>query len=312
MIADSENDNLQQDGKDNLYKSATDTSSGKRKSKKGFDDSERLTLRIDALEAEKYQAKKTKQSTNNLPKNMRKIKTKVRQLEEDDEEDEDLMDHDAIRSLRQLQINQNDASNADSSLINALFDNERRQIMQNTNIEISRHQENAGRQNALEQADTLLRKADMKRMNTKEFMEEMKEAIYNPSKLRREALQDQIAKQMGIEGKIEKRSEGVVLEGIKKVKELSNNKQVPQLKMNDVEKIGTQKMNQNETAELILKKSGQTSRLEEIKRDTGIKKTTAKSTDDKEKSPQKSGKKSYSAQMKELLKESLKKNNKTR
>ncbi|MBQ9270848.1 MAG: hypothetical protein IJ218_01095 [Alphaproteobacteria bacterium] len=312
MIADSENDNLQQDGKDNLYKSATDTSSGKRKSKKGFDDSERLTLRIDALEAEKYQAKKTKQSTNNLPKNMRKIKTKVRQLEEDDEEDEDLMDHDAIRSLRQLQINQNDASNADSSLINALFDNERRQIMQNTNIEISRHQENAGRQNALEQADTMLRKADMKRMNTKEFMEEMKEAIYNPSKLRREALQDQIAKQMGIEGKIEKRSEGVVLEGIKKVKELSNNKQVPQLKMNDVEKIGTQKMNQNETAELILKKSGQTSRLEEIKRDTGIKKTTAKSTDDKEKSHQKSGKKSYSAQMKELLKESLKKNNKTR
>ncbi|MBR6356080.1 MAG: hypothetical protein IKR92_04415 [Alphaproteobacteria bacterium] len=292
-------------------KNETPTGTQKPKAKKGFEESERLSLRIDALEAEKYQSKKNKKSSNTLPKNVKKTKTKVRQLEEDDDEDEDLMDHDAIRSLHQLQINQNDASNSDSSLINALFENERRQIMQNTNIEITRHQENAGRHNALEQADTLLRKADMHRMNTQEFMNEMKDAIYNPSKLRREALQDQIAKQMGIEGKIERRSEGNVIEGVKKVKELSGNRQVSQIKMKDVEKVGKENMNQNQTAELILQKSGQTSRLAEIKRDSSIKKTAEKTPDNKEQQKKPNGK-SYSAQMKDLLKESLKKNNKAR
>ena len=98
--------------------------------KKGFDDNERLTLRIDAQEAEKYQAKKNKKSKN-MPKNAKKIKTKVRQLDDEDEdEDDDLMDHDAIRSLNQLhrmQINRQDSTNSDSSLINALEAAERRQ-----------------------------------------------------------------------------------------------------------------------------------------------------------------------------------------
>lgn len=280
------------------------------KTKKSFDDSERLTLRIDAMEADKYQAKKNKNSSNSLPKNIKKKKTKVRQLEDEEDEDEDLMDHDVIRSLRQLQINQNDASNADTSLINVLFENEKKQIMQNTNIEIARYQENAGRQNALEQADTLLRKATLHKMNTREFMNEMKEAVYNPSKLRREAMQDQIAKQMGIKGKIEKRTEGNIVEGIKKVKKLSGNRQVSQLKMEDVNKIGKQKMNQNQTAELILQKSGQTARLAEIKRGKDLP-NTINNYEGKNKSKKKGGK-SYAAQMKDLLKESLQKNNKVR
>lgn len=281
--------------------------SGVKKTKKGFDDDERLTLRIDAMEAEKYQAKKNKKSSNTLPKNVNKLKTKVRQLDDEDDEDEDLMDHDAIRSLnqlRRLQINQNDASNADNSLINALVEDERRQIMQSTTIEVSRQQENAGRHNALEQADTMLRKANLDKMTTQEFMNEMKEAIYNPSKLRREALAENIAKQMGIEGKIIKHSEGEVVEGIKKVKQLSGNRKVEQIKMDDVQKIGQKNMSQNETAELILKKSGQTARLSEIKHQSKVGKTKNQT-----KSNNKSGK-SYSAQMKELLRESLKKNDK--
>ena len=280
------------------------------KTKKSFDDSERLTLRIDAMEADKYQAKKNKKSSNSLPKNNKKKKTKVRQLEDEGDEDEDLMDHDVIRSLRQLQINQNDASNADTSLINVLFENEKKQIMQNTNIEIARHQENAGRQNALEQTDTLLRKATLHKMNTREFMNEMKEAVYNPSKLRREAMQDQIAKQMGIKGKIEKRTEGNIVEGIKKVKKLSGNRQVSQLKMEDVNRVGKQKMNQNQTAELILQKSGQTARLAEIKRGKDLP-NTINNSEGKNKTKKKGGK-SYAAQMKDLLKESLQKNSKVR
>ena len=292
---------------DEVQSAGGNSESGVKRTQKGFDDVERLTLRIDAQEAIKYQARKNKKSSNTLPKNTKKLKTKVRQLDDDEDEDEDLMDHDAIRALnhlRRLQINQNDASNADNSLINALVEDERRQIMQSTTIEISRQQENAGRHNALEQADTMLRKANLDKMTTQQFMNEMKDAIYNPSKLRREALAENIAKQMGIEGKIVKHSEGEVVEGIKKVKQLSGNRKVNQVKMEDVQKMGQKNMTQNETAELILIKSGQTARLSEIKHQSKTGKTKGRT-----KGQTKSGK-SYSAQMKELLRESLKKNDK--
>lgn len=270
--------------------------------KKGFDNNERLTLKINVRAAEQYDAERGKKKIGALPPNMKKLKKKVRDLYEDDEEDED-MDQDVIRSLQELQINQNDASNGDNTLLNALSDNERRQIMQSTNIEITRHEQNAGRQNALEQSDTKLRQAGLKKMTTAEFAKEMDGALYNPSRLRREAMEHNIAKKMGIEGKIEKHSEGKIVQGIRRVKSVTEDKQVKSINMNDVKNIGQKNMLQNETAELILKKSGQTARLSEIKRQT-----TSRNPEDKKKN----GGKSYSAQMKELLKESLKKNDKVR
>ena len=270
--------------------------------KQGFDDSERMTLKINVQEALQYEAEKGKKKVGKLPKNLKKIKKKVRVSYDEDEDDG--MDEDVIRSLRELQINQSDASNGDSSLINALSDQERRQIMQSTTIEITRHEERAGKQNALEQADTNLRKATLKKMNTREFMNEMNDAIYNPSRLRRQAMEHSIAKQMGIKGKIEKHHEGNVVEGVKKVKDLSGNRKVKTLKMDDVQKVGEKKMSQNQTAELILKKSGQTAKLSEIKQQT-----QSSYNQNNEKGKQQP-KKSYAKEMKELLRQSMKKNEK--
>ncbi len=272
------------------------------KNKKGFDDSERMTLKINVQEALQYEAEKGKKKVGSLPKNLKKIKKKVRDSYDEDEDDG--MDEDVIRSLRELQINQTDASNGDNSLINALNEQERRQIMQTTNIEITRHEENAGKQNALEQADTNLRKATLRKMNTQEFMNEMNEAIYNPSSLRREAMEHNIAKQMGIKGKIEKHHEGKVVEGVKKVKDLTGNRKVKTLKMKDVQKIGKKNMTQNQTAELILKKSGQTAKLSEIKRQT--KSAPSNNNENGKQQP----KKSYAKEMKELLRQSMKRNEK--
>lgn len=272
-------------------------------SKKGFDDTERMTLKINVQEALQYEAEKGKKKIGSLPKNLKKMKKKVR--DSYDEEEEDGIDEDVIRSLRELQINQIDASNSDSTLINALNDQERRQILQSTNIEIKRHEENAGKQNSLEQADTHLRKATLRKMTTQEFMNEMNDAIYNPSRLRREAMEHNIAKQMGIKGEIKKHHEGHVVEGVKKVKELSGNRKVKQLEMKDVQNVGKKNMSQNQTAELILKKSGQTARLAEIKRQS----KSSYILPNKEKGKQQP-KKSYAKEMKELLRQSLSKNEK--
>lgn len=272
--------------------------------KKGFDDAERLTLKVNVRKAVQYEAEKGKKKIGALPNNLKKIRKKVRDSYDDDE-DEIGMDEDALRSLRELQINQNDASNGDNSLINALNDQERRQIMQSTNIEITRREENAGKQDALEKADTGLRKSTLRKMTTQEFANEMNDAIYNPSRLKREAMEHGIAKQMGIKGKIEKHYEGHVIDGVKKVRELSGDRKVNTIKMNDVEKIGKKNLNQNQTAELILRKSGQTAKLSEIKRQSVV------NTDNKDRGKQQP-KKSYSKEMKELLRQSLQKNGKVR
>ena len=284
-------------------KEEKDKNSKPQSNKKGFADSERLTLKINVQEAMQYEAEKGKKKIGNLPKNLKKIKKKVRDSYDEDEEEG--MDEDIIRSLRELQINQIDASNGDNSLINSLNEQERRQIMQTTNIEITRHEENAGKQNSLEQADTNLRKATLHKMTTREFMNEMNDAIYNPNRLRREAMEHSIAKQMGIKGKIEKHHEGNVVEGVKKIKEVSGNRQVKKVEMKDVQKVGQKNMSQNKTAELILKKSGQTARLAEIKRQC----KSGNNTQSKDKGKQQP-KKSYAKEMKELLRQSLSKNEK--
>ena len=282
---------------DNKEKSSKNSKSDK----KGFDNNERLTLKINVQEAEQYNAEKGKKKISALPKNMQKLRKKVR--DSYDEEDDGSMDEDVIRSLQELQINQTDASNGDNTLLNSLSDNERRQIMQNTNIEITRHEQNAGRQDALEQADTQLRKAGLQKMTSDEFAKEMGDAIYNPGRLRREALEHNLADKMGLEGKVTKHNEGKIVDGVRRVKEVTENRKVKPLKMDDVANVAEKRMSQNETAELILKKSGQTARLSEIKRQTSSRKPEDK---------KRNHGKSYEVQMKELLKESLKKNDKVR
>ena len=76
--------------------------------------------------------------------------------------------------------------------------------------------------------------------------------------------------------------------------------------MKDVSRIGKKNMSQNQTAELILKKSGQTARLSEINRQCKSGNAPSNSKDKGKQQP----KKSYAKEMKELLRQSLSKNEK--
>ena len=70
---------------------------------------------------------------------MKSLRKKVRNSY-DEEEDDASMDEDVLRSLRELQINMDDASNNDTSLLNALSPNERRIIDQRNTIETVIHE----------------------------------------------------------------------------------------------------------------------------------------------------------------------------
>ena len=301
--------------------------------KKKVGDDERLTLRIDAIEADKYQARKNKMETSLKRTKPTKNSTKVKQIYDDDEDEDDGIDEHVIRSFRELRLNQSDASNSDTTLIDALAPHEKVMIEQRTNIEITRQQEHAGRLNAMEQANTLARRAGIEKISEAKKTENLQEAIYNPKRIRAETLEKNIAKQVGLKGEIKFHTEGKVVEGVKEIRKLTDNHKVKNVKMQDAHDIGsksiTKSMSQNETAEMILRKSGQSAKLSEIKKqsaygikpkDTKVSMKDLKKTKDFEldapnmqKQIQKEqDDKTYSEKLKSLLQESLRKNNKVR
>lgn len=275
----------------------------KKTAKQGFDDSERLTLKINVREATRYDAIRDKKTHQKSKKNVKKVPKNVYKNYEEDE-DEDGVDKDVLRSLQELQINQNDASNGDTSLINALFPDEKRQIEQSTNIEITRREQDAGRQDALERTDKMLRQAGMAKMTTQEFMDQMTDALYEPAHLKRVALENQLEKKVGIKGQITARNEASVVRGVRKINEVTENRRVDKVTTKDATRVGRKNLSNNQTAELILEKSGQKVKLEEIKKQSLL--PNKKDSDNKTK------KTSYSKEMKELLRSALQKKDKVR
>lgn len=296
--------------------------------KKKVDDDERLTLRIDAIEADRWQAKRNKMQPEIKRTKSGKISKKVRQLYDDDEneEDDDIMD--VEHTFRLLRLQQNDVSNGDSSLLDALAPSERRMVEQRTTITTMRQEEKAGRLNAIEQADTLARRAGLNRSATADNNKQMNEAIYNPRRIRLSSLESTIEKQMGIKGDIRPRTEGKVADGVKQIKVTADNHKVKDIKTKDAKEVRDHNLTKNQTAELILRKSGQTAKLSEIKKQsvynvkTPLEQKAVENKQVKEfetsvaeqdtKQQKKQEQKPYNEQVKKLLKDSLKQKNGSR
>ncbi|MBQ9035420.1 MAG: hypothetical protein IJ099_05615 [Alphaproteobacteria bacterium] len=298
--------------------------------KKKVGDDERLTLRIDALEADRWQAKSNKMQPDIKRTKTGKISKKVRQLYDDDDEYDDF-DEDVERSFRELRRSQAESSNNDSTLLDALAPSERLMIEQRTQLQTIKQQENAGKLNAIEQADALARRAGLDRSQVADNTKQINEAIYNPRRLRVQSLEENVVKQTGIKGEIKPSAEAKVADGIKQVQKTTENKRVNHIKIDDVKSVSTRNMSQNETAEMILKKSGQEAKLAEIKKqsanntfpptnsktkeETNMAKefeTSVEKHNNAEQSKEQKSQKSYTQQVKNLLRDSLKKGNTTR
>ncbi len=276
-----------------------DTEIANKNKNNGFESDERLTLKINVREAVQYEAEKGKEKIGALQNGMKKLNKKVR--DSYDEEDADGVDGEIILQLQELQTNLTDASNGDNSLLNSLSPEERNLMNQKTNIEVSRQEQNIGKINALMQADALSHQAGINKLKAEDYGNLLQDAVYNPRQLRNKSLEKNIQERTGIEGKIKEGDVQDVVKGVKKITKVTENHKTQKVTMDDAEKVGKKKMSQNETAELILKKSGQTARLSEIKKAETLRENH---------NDGKKNKKDYSKQMQELLHNTLKKNDK--
>ncbi len=136
--------------------------------KSGIDKHERLTLKINVREANLYQAgkkndlkgKKGLQAVKETPKGFKKVRRKIRDSMDEDEEDDDYILVPVFEDMRE------------SSLMRALSEEEKKILQQNENINAVRMQENAGKEAAIARAEKVIMQAGLGRADAKLLNEE--------------------------------------------------------------------------------------------------------------------------------------------
>ena len=233
-----------------------DKANNPKSSKKGFDMREHLTLRVDALEFERYQKKnaegKNKISDGKsavLPVGLQKLRKKVREAYDDDEDEDDY-----TYTFQAMPTAENEEENR---LFLGLTDDEKRQLQQKEVIDIVKSQQNAGKMEALHMAHNLAKEAGLNGLSEKTVAIGMQEAVFEPEKVQKKAVKKEVSAKLKIKGDIK---EGKIIQaarGIKKVENLGGQKAAKNLDMRDIIKAGEEKLDEIKLAELILKKSGQ-------------------------------------------------------
>lgn len=221
--------------------------------KNGFDKNERLSLRINAKEADNYNARKKNQPLKanrpeNLTAGLKKIRKKIREVYDDDEDDDE---NDTIFAPIQY------AKEEDNPLLNALNEDEKRLFYQKRTIENTNMQQTAGKMEALHIANNLARESGLKEISRKAVAAGMQEATFRPEEMQEKVIKKEVSGKLGIRGKIEDGKIISAARGIKKIERLGGKEAAKNLDMRDVVKAGEEKLDEIKLAELILEKSGQ-------------------------------------------------------
>ena len=225
--------------------------------KNGFDIREHLTLKNNALEASAFQEEQQKQKLKsplkqqqNLPLGLLKLKKKVREVYDEEDDEEDYI----YTPLSAFQVNPEED---DGRLIKGLSDNEKLMLKQKETLNTVKALQDAGKMEALHVAHNLAKDVGLKGLSEKNVAASMQEALFKPKEMQKKVVQKEVSNKLGIKGKVE---DGKIIQaarGIKKVENLGGVKATKNLDMKDVIKVGEDKLDEIKLAELILKKSGQ-------------------------------------------------------
>ncbi len=233
------------------------TGSSFKPSKKGFDMKEHVSLRIDALEAERYQEKnakgayKTKKTAaKNIPANAHKIKKNINLFDEDDE------DFDTY-TYTFLQMPSEKKENDDNRLLLGLSEDEKKDLKQKETNDIIKSQQNAGKMEALHIASVLAQDLGLRKLDNKTVARGMQQAVFEPQRMQEKIISKQVSKELGMKGKIKSNKAVEAAKGIKKVESLGGQQALKNLGVDDAVKIAEKKLDDIKMAELILEKSGQ-------------------------------------------------------
>ena len=228
------------------------------KKNKGFGTAEKLSRRIDKEKALEDEAKAKKPVTvnngqrplpNDLPKGLKKLRKKIKDVYDEDEEDEDYY------TFLPNEMN--------SSLINALYEDELKQlgIRENT-LNNQKLQQDAGKMGAIRMANQLSKEFGFGNIDKKIINKNMQDATINSRDFEK-ILKDDVMSKAKISTRQLSKGETVnLLRGIKRIKRVAMQgkeaelKAIEGLKIDDIINAGERNVDDNKVAEIILKKSG--------------------------------------------------------
>lgn len=235
------------------------------KKNKGFGSTEKLSRRIDKEKALKEEAKSKKPISNaqpplpsQLPQGLKKLRKKIKEVYDEDEEEEDYYTFLPNEPM--------------SSLMNALYDDERKQlsIRENT-FNNQKLQQDAGRIEAVRMANQLSKEFGFGKIDKSIINENMQNATLNTRDFEK-ILKDDVMKKAKISTKQLSKAETVnLLRGIKRIKKIAMQgkeaelKAIEGLKIEDIISAGERNADDNKVAEIILQKSGRKNKKETAK-----------------------------------------------
>lgn len=224
--------------------------------KSGFETKDKLTLKTNVKKAIEHEAKDKssvsafKAMPSELPKGLNKIRKKIKDVYDDDDEDENSF---IIAPLEQS-----------SSLLNALHDNEKMQLKSQETIKTIQMQQNAGKMEALLTANQLTKQLGMKGLS-KDTINKNFQDVSLSSKTYEKALKDDLSHKMKAKGRnLSEKQLVSLLRGIKRVQSMSpemdgnkdKTKALEGWKLDDLVNAGEKGTDDKAVAEMILQKSG--------------------------------------------------------
>ncbi len=237
--------------------------------KKASSPKERLSRRIDVQKAVKAQAKDRNnfkslaKQVKNLSPNIRKLKTKIKDVYDDDDEDED--------EENEVIFNFN-LEDGNSSLISALKEEEKASLKEKQNTENIKLQQTAGKMQAILMADQMSKKLGLKGVNKKTINTNVQDATLTFDAFDKTISQNVAQKTKINTENLSPKKTAQMIKGLKRIKKMNltdeekKNLIFDTMDAEDLIKIG-KTADDKKTAELILEKSGRKEKKNPIKKD---------------------------------------------
>lgn len=224
------------------------------KKNKGFGETEKLTRKTNVKKALEFEATEKKPVATRftprpaeLPKGLKKIRKKIKEVYDEDE-DEDFYD--------------GMPPDLNNSLLNALYADEKKQLLQKEILENQKMQQTAGRLEAVAVADKLSREVGLKGLDKKVAGKNMADVTQLEGSLEKILSEELAVKTKTSVRKLSKTETITMLRGIDRIRKMalaadeSQLKALEKMKVDDLINAGEKSTDDKKVAELILKKSG--------------------------------------------------------
>lgn len=229
--------------------------------KKGsFGEQEKLTLKTNVKKAIEYNAQKddtgksSRPLSANLPQGLKKIRNKIKNINEEDDDDDN----------GQIVPDPLELASANNSLLNALHDDEKKMLKQQETNNIIKQQLEIEKFGAINQANQMARQAGFNGLKKETVRLSVMDNSINPNRLN-QTLKQEFKKEVKASKKewseLSDKELMNLMEGVNKIKSIGGKDADAALKnmdMKEVSEQGKEKNNDLKIARTICKKTGRT------------------------------------------------------